>query len=49
MMMWISRGLGKVLEHQYRPWFDEGYSKLSDERKGAKTAVVTGYQPNKWR
>jgi hypothetical protein len=32
----------------HKPWFDEGCSKLSDQRKKSQIAV-TGFMRNKWR
>jgi hypothetical protein len=42
MMMWILIEPGKLLERiskfqpKHKPWFDEGYSELLDQRKQAK-------------
>jgi hypothetical protein len=38
--------LGYYELKKHKPWFDEGWSKLLDQRK--QIAVVTGSKQNKW-
>jgi hypothetical protein len=34
---------------QHKSWFDEECSKLLDERKPAKVAMIAEFKPNKWK